>query len=382
MKKNMRTGNSESGFGLIEVIIAAAILSIVALGITTLVEDMLRVQKKSNSVAVINNFRTMITAAVQNGLSWEKTVADVAAATGNPSMQCLRDDTSLCANDALADLNLKDSDNGLAYYSATANHGFSYDGKYCTSFPSDACPFRWILQWQAKCPTAAACNSPNVKVTGRLVYTPGAAGILPGGFNPELYKIVITRGANAIRNDAVTVSYVENDKSGETPLAGNCKAAWVKRQLNTVGIDSGNNLLNKSGSSLSTPDQVELRAGTYNCRVQSPAFKSSGNRLRLRSIAGTGFPIVTSSFASASMTGGSANLLIETTLVLNVDTTFVVEQTCTKLPSDADAANAAPYGSVNDNWALGVPAPVVPPVPPPNDYLGTVYTTISCARTS
>ena len=377
-KKNVKTGSSESGFGLIEVIIAAAILSIVALGITTLVEDMLRVQKKTNTVGVINNFRTIITAAVQNGRSWELTVADAVAATGNPSMQCLRDDTTTCAADSLADLNLKDSGGLPAYYGATANHGFSYDGSYCTTFPSDLCPFRWNLQWQAKCPTAAACNSPNVKVTGRLVYTPGAAGILPGGFNPELYKIDITRGADAIRNDAVTISYVENDNSGETPLAGDCSTQWVTRQLNTVGVDSGNNLLNKSGSAVSPANQVQLRAGTYNCRVQAPAFKSSGNRLRVRSTAGTAFPAVTSSFASASMTGGSANLLIETTLVFNVDTTFVVEQKCTQLPSTAAAANAAPYGSVNDNWALGVPAPVVPP----SDYTGTVYTTITCARTS
>ncbi|CAN5586943.1 hypothetical protein BH10BDE1_BH10BDE1_32440 [soil metagenome] len=374
--------SSEHGFGLIEVVIAAAILSVVALGITTLVEDMLRVQRKSNAVGVINQMRTQMTAAIQNGRSWELTVADLDATTGNPDMACIKNATATCANNVPLDLNLKNSDGNEIYYGRVAGKGFGYDGTLCTTYPSDACPFTWDLKWIPQCVGGAdPCATPNVRVVGTLVYSPGSSGVLLGGFNPALYAIQIVRGAEAIRNDALSVSYVMTTAAGE---GSGCEASWVTRKLNTVSADAGNNMINKTAVATPTtvaaglPNQIKLRAGTYNCRVQSPAFKNGGNRLRLRPLAGgTMFPVVTSSVATASMTGGSANLLIETTLILNADTAFVVEQACERLPSQAPAPYRSPYSTALDTWSLGVPVPQSP-----GDYSSTVYTTVSCARTS
>jgi type II secretory pathway pseudopilin PulG len=381
MKKQKITAkNSERGFGLIEAVIAAAILSIVALGITTLVEDMLRIQKKANTVGVINQMRTQITSAIQNGRSWELTAADLTAATGNPYMACITNGTATCADATETSLNLKDSDGNEVYYARVAGKGFRYDGALCTTYPADDCPFSWDLKWVVKCVGAVTpCATPNVTVVGTLQYTPGASGTLPGGFNPALYAINVVRGAEAIRNDALNVSYVMTTNAGE---GSGCESAWVPRQLNTVTADAGNNMINKAAATTpttvsGTQDRITLRAGTYNCRVQAPAFKSGGNRLQLHALSGTMFLDVTSSVATASMTGGSANLLIETTLILQADTTFQVRQKCERLPSTAPAPYAAPYGTVNNAWQLGVPVPGTP-----GDYSSTVYTTVSCARTS
>lgn len=372
---------SEHGFGLIEAVIAAAILSIVALGITTLVEDMLRVQRKANAVGVINQMRSQITSAIQNGRSWELTAADLGATTGNPYMDCITNASVTCVDGTATSLNLKDADGNEVYYALVAGKGFNYDGTLCTTYPSDSCPFSWDLRWRAKCVGGVTpCATPNVTVTGTLLYTPGSGGTLPGGFNPALYAINVVRGAEAIRNDALNVSYVMTTNAGE---GAGCDTAWVQRQLNTVTADAGNNMINKTAATtpttvaVGTPNQIVLRAGTYNCRVQAPAFKNGGNRLRITATGGTMFPAVTSSVATASMTGGSANLLIETTLILNADTSFIIEQKCESRPLAAPAPYNAPYSPAIDAWSLGVPVPVSP-----GNYSSTVFTTVSCARTS
>lgn len=373
--------HSERGFGLLEAIIAAAVLSIVALGITTLIEDMLRVQRKSNAVGVINQMRSQMTAAIQSGRSWELTVADLTTTTGNPYMDCIKNASLTCVDGTQTALNLKNADGTEVYYGAVAGKGFAFDGTLCTTYPSEACPFSWNLKWTAKCVGGVSpCATPNVTVTGLLQYAPAVGGNLPGGFNPVLYSINIVRGAEAIRNDALSVSYVMTTNAGE---GAGCDTAWVQRQLNTVTTDAGNNMLNKTATTTPTtvsaaaPNQIVLSAGTYNCRVQAPAFKNGGNRLRLRATSGTLFANVTSSVSTASMTGGSANLLIETTLILNADTAFVIEQKCESRPLAAPAAYNSPNSNAVDAWSLGVPVPVAP-----GDYSSTVFTTVNCARTS
>lgn len=350
-----------------EVMIAVAIISIIALGIGTLVDDMMRAQKKSNTVSVINTLRERIITNIQNGESWSRTASD---ATDNPDMTCMRASPTAC--DATTDhaLNLRNAGGDPIYLGRGTNHGFTLNGDLCTSYPTAPCIFRYSLVWRATCPGAAtSCLSPTVRIRGTLEYTPGSF-VMPGGFNPAVYLIDIQRGTSATRSDAVMVSFVDNSAAGEGPCTS---ATWTTRRLNRWSSDPGDNLLNKGGApNLSTQNQVQLRAGTYNCRVQAPAFKNGTNRLQIRSTAGTSFTH-TSSSAVAALNGGSAVLLIEATLILHTNSTFIVEQRCSSNPS---AGTGAP-GSVDDNWSLGVPVPDAG-----GGYGSVTYTTVSCTRTS
>lgn len=377
-QQDVKSRSAERGFGLVEAMIAAVIISIIALGISTLVQDMLMVQKKSSVVGVIHTLRTKIISTVQNGESWQFNVNNLGTGT-NTEMACLRAGGPQCDRTSIVgDLNLVENDAALTpiYMGGVANHGFNLDGTFCTTYPSDACPFRYVLRWVPTCPGGAAvtlCSNPNIQVTGVFEHTPGSFH-LPGGFNPQLYAIDVRRGTDAIRNDAVTVSFVTSGTAGEGP----CHTGWVTRQLNTAVADVGENLQNKTGaapSTLSTPNQIWLKAGTYNCRIQAPAFKSGGNRLRLVSIPINTIPTVESSTVTASLSGGgSATLVIETTLILNSDARFEVQQTCTHSP--VDPLVVASPDPLQTNWGLGVPLSSDP------GYTNVTYTTVTCARTS
>lgn len=386
MKKQIRFESriglaNAKGFGLVEVMVAAAIISIIALGIATLIDDMMKMQKKTNTVSVITRMKDQITAAVQNGESWALTAQDANATTGNPDFDCLRN-AGTCGSGENGPLNLKDLTGAALYYARTANHGFTLQGAPCTAYPSVACPFRWNLTYEMTCTGATdPCETPDVRVRGILQYTADTV-TLPGGFNPALYEIDIRRGSEAIRNDGLTVSFIQTGTTGE---GSGCEGGWVQRQLNTVTNDPGNNVVNKTGTAITgTANAIVLRPGTYNCRIQAPAFKNGGNRLQLRSTAGNTIGPVTSTAGVAAMTGGSASLSLETTLVLSVDTTLIVEQRCEFLPAStgfwAGTPTALPTPADYNNWSLGVP---VHDAGAPGSYTGgTTYTTVSCARTS
>lgn len=380
MEVNMKNQN-ERGFGLVEVMVAAAIISIIALGIATLIDDMLKMQQKSNTVGVINRLKEQIIGAVQNGQSWQLTAGDADTTTGNPDLDCLRN-TGTCGSGETAALNLKDATGAALYYARAANHGFTLLGTYCTTYPSVQCPFRYNLTYELTCPGATdPCQTPDVRVRGILQYTADTV-TLPGGFNPVLYEIDIRRGSEAIRNDGLSVSFVQAGVAGE---GSGCQAAWVQRQLNTVLNDPAGNIVNKAGNAIIAPlNSLQLRPGTYNCRVQAPAFKSGGNRIQLRSTAGNAIGPITSTSGVASMSGGSASLSLDSTIVLSVDTTLIVEQRCENLPNINGwwAGSPAAVPANYDTWQLGIPIPDPPPAAPGTYTGGTTYTTVSCVRTS
>lgn len=354
--------NSQSGFGLIEVMIAVAVISIIALGIGTLVDDMMRAQRKTNVSAAMNSVRELLIASVQDGESWRATAADADVSTGNPDMTCMRPPTGgVCTAGVDYPLNLKNVTGTEAFYSAVATRGVTYEGELCNTYPNGNCRFRWVLTWTATCPSGSSCASPSVAVKGVLEHTPGPL-VLPGGFNLKSYEFNIQRGTKAIRNDSLLVANVLTGTAGD--LSGSCKSNWLRRQVNTIVKDSGSNVVGIG------TDSITLRAGTYNCRVQAPSFRSGSNRLRLQTVTGTGIS-AQSSVAVASTSGGSANLIIDATLILDQETTFRVEQYCEHNISDFPGSSAAPA------WQLGVPAR-----DSSGAYGAVTYTTVACARTS
>jgi hypothetical protein len=254
------------------------------------------------------------------------------------------------------------------FFSRTATRGFTTSGVLCnefsTSTPSLTCVFRYDLRWTPVCnDTGPNCALPAIMITGTLLYSAPEGSNLIGGINPANYAISLQRGAEALKNEAVIVAGRRNGTTGESTGVG-CFNTWVARELNTIVSDTGGNV------SLAA-NRVTLKAGVYNCRIQAPGFKNGGNRIRVRRVSGGGLPTIESGVYVASVSGGSSvNASIETTLILNADTTFVVEHTCTARPSQAS------YGSTNNAWMLGVPIPI------DGSYTNVTYTTVSCVRSS
>lgn len=353
------------GFGLIEVIVVVAIISIVALGIATMMQDMFSQQQRAAQKGTLNSTRARLIEALQSPSSWAATVAH---ADNNASLVCLRAGNT-CTHNTTVNFNVADASGAIIYPSATATAGFRPDGTNCNTFstatPDPTCPFRWALSATLTCPSGSGtCPSPDIRILGPFTYSAGTAS-MGAGFNPNTYSIDFRRGSDVVLNQVVTFRYVENDASGE---AGRCDTgAWVTRALNQT-VDA-----HSIGASIQAGNLFRLPTGSYNCRVLVPGFKNGGNRIRIVRVVGM---VVTQEAESgvalaAVNTGGSVVNSIEVVLRVNTASAdFRVEHTCTSRPS------ASTWPSLNNDFSKGVPVPDAG-----GSYANTTFTTVTCIRT-
>lgn len=351
----------QRGFGLIEVIVVVAIISIVALGIATMMQDMFSQQQRAAQKGTLNTTRQRLVEMLQSPTSWAATVAHT---SNDSSLACMRVG-NVCTHNTTVSFNVVDAGGTVFYPSATASAGFRPDGTTCNTFstttPDPSCPFRWAFQATLTCPSGAGtCPSPDIRIQAPFQYS--SDGAMGAGFNPATYSIDFRRGADVILNQSVVFRYRENDNSGET---GVCDSGWVTRALNQV-VDA-----NSIGASVQGGNTFRLPTGSFNCRVIAPGFKNGGNRIRVVRTAGPVTEAESSVSVAAVSTGGSVVNAIELVLRVNTATAdFQVQHTCTSRPS------AAAFGSTNDNYSLGVPVPDAG-----GSYTNTTFTTVTCIRT-
>lgn len=357
---------ADSGFGLVEVMIVAAVISIIALGMSTLFTDMFSMQSKATQQGSFTNVRQRLIQAVQDSESWARTLADGT----NVELACVLANTPCVslvgAVEQWYPLTLRYSDNTIAF-SEHANvagdeNGFDNAGVLCAIFnaatPNANCALSYDLQWHAICPGAAlSCVAPIIRVRGTARFASPNSTI--GNMNTTRFSFDVTRGSAAIRNDRLVISYVENDNTGE----GNCKGAGAQRAFSTEDDPAGN-------ATIVGGNSFQLQPGVYSCRISAPAFKAGAVRILLESTAGTAVS-VTSPMVVASLAGGSATAVIDTTLNLNQLTTLRLMQTCTNNPAD----DTDGFGSTDPNYSMGMPVNA-------GGYNGNVYTVVSCIRTS
>ncbi len=364
-----KTGLNESGFGLIEVIIVASIVSIIALGIGTMISDMFAAQQKANHSGSLNTVRARLIATINSTAHWEATVNH---ADNTASLGCLRDGTADCANNVTGAVNLFEQGPTVVYPSGTATAGYRLDGTNCNSFnagtPDPTCPFRWTITWTGTCPGGAAtCKDPEIAINGAFQYA-STATTLGGGFSTVQYSFNIRRGGDAVSNEPIIARHVLTGNGGE---AGSCTGVWVKRGLNT--LVSGTAVTGVVHDSANA--RLTLPAGAYNCRVSAPGFKNGANRIRLTRVSGAPFTNILSGVAVASVNGGSATPSIETSFRLNGSVVFEVQHNCSNAPTDDTDGFIGPN---SNNYSLGVPVP--DPVTTLYTGAGTTFTSIACVR--
>lgn len=367
------------GFTLVEVSITVVVAVIGIFGLSSLFSDMIKIQKRSSATQFITQMRSDLISAISNGdntagvlSAWQQTINDVSVATGTPWAICLRDSTA-CAKDTPVDLNLKGLDGNELFYAATATRGFTFDGRLCNTFsigtPDQNCPLRWDLKVQARCPGASStsCVNPVVEVSAQLLYSPGTTDLLSGRLNAKQYGFTVRRGEKVNKNEPVVLSYVQPDALGESIVGNGCYQTWYARKINTIVSDPGSNAV-----SITAPSTFRLKAGTYECRIQAPAFKNGGNKIRIN---GTGVN-AESPIVSASLSGDSVTVTLQANFVLAAETDLQIQHYCYQMPSLAPPENNAPNSTVPDNFMLGVP------VQDAGSYLGTTFTVVSCVKTS
>lgn len=367
---SMKVIKNQLGFGLVEVIIVAAIVSIIALGIGTMISDMFSAQQKASQVGNLNTLRARIIETLNSPSHWEATIAD---ASNDASLGCLRDATANCDTGFTSGFNVVQAGPVMLYPSATPTAGFRFDGTNCNTFstatPDPTCPFRWTITWEATCPGSANCKTPDINIVADFLYAAGPRVTFGGGFNPTTYSFRFRRGAQAVRNETIVIRHTTSGAdAAATQEAGACfdgtNPVWVTRQLSAL-TDSA-----AIGATLDTAaDTFTLPPGAYNCRAVVPGFKNGGNRIR---ICNAGCVInAQSGINLASVAGGTSVVnIVDVSFRTNTAVTLSVQHMCTARPSQGGG------GSLNDDWMLGVPVP-----DGSGSYSNTTFTRVICTRT-
>jgi prepilin-type N-terminal cleavage/methylation domain-containing protein len=184
--------SSALGFSLFEVIIVAAILSVVAAFSGGLVTNIIAAQKRNELGVELNSIREIIRTTLKNRLAWENTL--LAAGPGKEN----------AVPPALTPFAIRDANNIRlfnGYNSANATEGFNPRGQRCSSYPSLACPVRLLIQWRKDTSTCNA-NIPNCKPEVEVIVSATMAADTPyAGMSTEKYSLKVRMAGNSYSED-------------------------------------------------------------------------------------------------------------------------------------------------------------------------------------
>lgn len=136
--------SSESGFNLIELVVAGTVFAGVSLAAFGALDQLFSVQNhvslRSDSLSLKNNLYVML----ENDNVWEETLK-------SSSMKCLKD------GDCKSPINfdISDSEGNTFYNGSSQTSGFSKVGIPCNTYPSEACPIKANVTAQVFCGTCS-----------------------------------------------------------------------------------------------------------------------------------------------------------------------------------------------------------------------------------
>lgn len=188
----IRRFKNESGIGILQVIMIAAVGLIISAGLMIMVES----SKKSLNSQLLKLNAKLLTeryySLLNDDVAWRNTTV-----ANQPSMDCirLRTDCSLSAG-VFTQFTPKTIENVsyLGYDPAVATNGFSPEGSFCNTYPSARCPLRYTFWWQPVC-NAGACVGKNIRIEIRADHTPVSGTVkLNTTVGQSLYSVNFVRG--------------------------------------------------------------------------------------------------------------------------------------------------------------------------------------------
>ena len=382
---------SNSGFGIIEILIAFGLVGILTAVMTTLFTNIQKQQRQANIVASVTSMRDTIAKMLNDGRAWRNTIADPT----NVNTTCLLTRDGTCPHitaplpvsqtsayyDAAPFLELpilRDASSPhtavpalLPYINTSvATAGFTNSGTPCNTFDmangNDQCPIRWEIRMQYTCPApAVTCTDPTVRVVAFMYYRPAANSDLASVINENRFFVDIIRGAQG-ENRSERIEIVSQSVPGGAPNAatggGVClPGGWQPIILNTILVDTGNNVVSIAGA------DITLAAGTYNCSATTSCFSCRTLQMRLINVdAGVVITSPGTAGPSATMLNVTANypdLRANGPTRINLDHGCGVHPDCTLSPGP---------GACPMTWGMGMAIP--------NYSTPTIYSSLICTR--
>ena len=319
-------GRNQHGFSLVEILVAAGLVGVVGLGLSSIIAEMAKQQSGANLRTMLLAQRTRFDELVKDDKAWIKTVA----ANGGASkpMNCLATQSACTANTTVNNLKfiLKNSQDITEFDSTTGTSGFTAKGAPCNTFsattPTAACPISYQMYVFYTCPGGnATCYNPTIEVFAQLVFPDAMQKALGVTVNPTSYSVDRIRGVGT-RFDPILLAQVINTTAGNPGAgAGDCTSGgYVTRKL-AVQNDPANNII-----AVAADGMISMKAGSYSCRLSAPAFRVGTHYVRLRATTGATYQGATALSDSSQYVINSANADVQ--FVLNVDTDFYFEHWC------------------------------------------------------
>jgi prepilin-type N-terminal cleavage/methylation domain-containing protein len=347
----LKTIRNQKGMSLIEVLVAAGLMAIVALGMTGVVTSMNKEQNNQTRTATFRELKTRFQNLITDQNAWSKTIQQNGDA--GESMECILKHTS-CTVNSIFDLTLYEPSGTPffvppAYGSVpTSAPGFTDKGVPCTGFNgtsgsgNDACPISYKVVWEPVC--EAPCKNPLVRVTVRLLYNPSSSAqvaavpLATGAIqNNEAaaakYDVVMKRSSTTV-NRSFSIS-IKRTSAGGAVGGGPCPNAWTVRGNSTmapIGEYPGWSE-DSDDFSLVTVDSstgnVNIQPGTYNCKITATAWAVDSFQIQVRNTTDSVLLPDSAATANASTTGYAQAIATSNTIIsISAAKNFVLEQRC------------------------------------------------------
>lgn len=391
--------NNNRGFSLIEAMVSAGLMALVASGMVGLVTSMNKEQNNQFRTAALRELKTKFQYLITDQNSWNQTLQYMAAAS-DPLALCIKN-RSNCSAIGIADVVLRDSA-GNAFYTPVPNavvspsyvvaNGFTDRGTACTTFNGnsgagvDTCPIAYKIAWEPVC-AGSPCFNPLIKVTVRLLYNPSATqqsqalslgngNLSTGAFStadtalPGKYDVVMKRSAASV-NKAFTIQI---SSASAVVGGGTCAAtpASSARGLATNGpgwseMDDAFELVTVN----TTNGRFSVRPGTYNCKVNAAGWAVDSFSIKLQQITPTNATVAGSEASSNAPTSTYKQAFATSSPILSVsgttDYVYELQQSCN---------NPTFVAAGDQKYTMGMPAA---------PYSGTspsVFATVTCTQTN
>jgi len=192
---------ADSGFSLLEIMVAMGILAVASYFLISLLQTSLKGSTQNNVTVQAEMIKRNLVNNFTNDPSWINTV------NSNPSLACLlplyagTPGGSTCAPGSISNIVVMDGA-GLFYDSTvSANNGFDANGVMCpggfnSAAGNDKCPFRVDITVNLICP-AGGCGDPQIRIIGKMTYNPANPAFKKVTFNPDKYGFDFIRSQEA-----------------------------------------------------------------------------------------------------------------------------------------------------------------------------------------
>lgn len=384
--------SNNKGMSLVEVLVAAGLMALVAAGLVGTITAMNREQNNQVRLATFRELKSRIQFLITDQNSWNMTLKN------NSSMDCLVQHTGSapCTSGSATDLVLYDS-SGAAFFTppthstipGAGSNGFTDKGVPCTGFNGnagaglDSCPISYKMIWEPICNSTSSCKNPLVRVTARMLYNPSSSAVVTSfslGTGPVAnneggagkYDVVIKRSATTI-NKSFSLAMREKDNVSAAPPGSN---AGFKGGGTCVGLSVRGTATNGKEWEIISDDfnlitsldtatgKIKLSPGTYSCKITASGWAVDSFQIKLYN-ATTGVDVAGSYGASNAAAAPNYNQAVATStpvISISTESDFQLLQSCQNM------------STTPTQFQMGLPA---------QPYTGySVYGTMTCSQTN